>query len=182
MDPLWNLKKPTKSILVWGIIFIVPLVLNLFLWGGFVAPAGAGLRKSIEMKTLAEAKPKLEVLLTQSHRLLKDWKQSAFSKEDPSAAMQIIQKIGVKHHVQIQEIRSAGQQIKDSSKEEKRAVPGFSEMPVELEVRGNLGKLLRWLNEIENQSGLEIESWEIVPAKNSGEPHSLLVDLTVLLQ
>ena len=184
MDALWNLRKPTKSILVGGIIFIAPLVLNLFLWGSFAAPQQGRLRKSVEIERMAEAKPKLEALLRQSQQRLKSWRQSAFSKEDPAQAMQVIQKIGMKHHVQIQEIRSRGQQSSSdlSSAEAKRAIPGFSEMSVELEVKGSFGKLLRWLSDIENQSGLEIESWEIIPAKYPDEPHRLAVDLTVLLQ
>ena len=183
MNALWNLRKPAKSILVGGIIFIAPLVLNLFLWRSFVTPQQGRLRQSVEGRTLAEAKPKLEALLGKSQQLLKNWKQSAFSKEDPAQAMQVIQKIGMKHHVQIQEIRSAGQQAsQNSSAEAKQAIPGFSEMPVELEVKGSFGKLVRWLGDIENESGLEVESWEIVPAKYPDEPHKLMVDLKVLLQ
>ena len=55
-------------------------------------------------------------------------------------------------------------------------------MSMDLEVRGSFSKLLRWMNEVEKQTGLEIDSWKIISGENPGDPHKLTVNVSVFLK
>ncbi len=175
MEALWNFKDRKKFILLWSVFILSPLLLNLFIWKSFVLPQSAKLHRAEEVKKMTVLRPQLEKLLSEFHRELGGWQKSVFTKEDPSAAMQAIQKLSTQNHVEIKQIRSKG--TGDSPEN-----PGYSQMTVELEVWGNFTRLLHWMNAVETQTGLEIDSWKIATTENPSEPPKLTVSMNVFLK
>ena len=181
MEALWNFKNPKKCFGFWAVFILAPLLVNIFIWKSFVAPGTARLQVKEEMKKMTVLQPKLEGLLAESHELLSEWRKSIFTKEDPSAAMQTIHKLGAQNHVEIKEIRSKAQKLWEN-KADKNQISGYSQMSVDLEVRGNFARLMRWMNDVEREAGLEIDSWKLTPAEKPGDPHRLTVSMDVFLK
>ena len=183
MEALWNFREPKKCFTLWAIFIAIPILVNVLIWNSWVLPATARLRAGEEIQKMTVLKPKLEALLTQTHQLFGGWEKSIFTKDDPSRAMQVIQRLGTLSHVDIKEIRSKGQKFSEKKAgQAKTDLSGYSEMSMDLEVRGSFGRLLRWMNEVEKQGGLEIDSWKLVPGGKPGEPHKLTVGINVFLK
>ena len=182
MEMLWNFREPKKCFTFWAIFLVAPVLVNVFVDQSFVSPQRARLRGMEETKKITVLKPKLEVHLAETNQLLSGWDKSIFTKEDPSRAMQVIQKLGAESHVEIQEIRSKGQKFSEKKAEGSQTLSGYSQMSMDLEVRGSFSKLLRWMNEVEKQTGLEIDSWKMISGENPGDPHKLTVNVSVFLK
>ena len=61
-------------------------------------------------------------------------------------------------------------------------VPGFSAMPIRLELEGSFGKLTRWMSDVESQYGFQVDSWEITGSKELGQPALMNVQVTAFLR
>ena len=183
MEALWNFRGLKKCFTFWGVLVIAPLLVNVLIWKSWALPQTARLRAGEEMKKMTVLQPKFEALLGEMHQLLGDWKKSVFTKDDPSRAMQVIQKLGALSHVDIKEIRSKGQKFSEKKPGQANAdLSGYSEVSMDLEVRGSFGRLMRWMSEVEKQGGLEIDSWKIVPGEKPDEPHKLTLGINVFLK
>ena len=182
MEMLWSFREPKKCFTFWAIFLAAPVLINVFMDQSFVSPQRARLRGMEETEKITVLKPKLETHLAETNQLLGGWDKSIFTKEDPSRAMQIIQKLGAGSHVEIREIRSNGQKFSEKKTDGTQTLSGYSQMSMDLEIRGSFSKLLRWMNEVEKQTGLEIDSWKITSGENPGDPHRLTVNIDVFLK
>ena len=113
MEALWNFREPKKCFTFWAIFIAVPILVNVLIWKSWALPATARLRAGEEIQKMTVLKPKLEALLTQTHQLFGGWEKSVFTQDDPSRAMQVIQRLGTLSRVDIKEIRSKGQKFSE---------------------------------------------------------------------
>ena len=179
-----------------ALIVVVPALINSLIWIVLVVPQQSKLREWRAAQALTTLTPRLTALLTDTHAMLVEWQRMSFTKDDPSAAMQRIQRLAGQHHVQVKEIQtkeSRGMGESDGKGEAKsksqHATPatepilsGYSTMPLELEVVGGFHKLAHWLSEVEAQAGFQVDSWTLAPGKDPGQPSRLTVQLTALLR
>ena len=154
---------------LWIIFLAVPLIVNGIVWKGFVIPQQKRVNAWREAKTVSEVKPKLKILLAESHQVRLDWGKASFTKDYPSV-MQLIQQLAGRHSVHVTETRMKGQEAQGAA--------GGQTIPLELEVSGSFSKLARWMSDIESQYGFRIESWS-VGKPSSGDLPELTLKLTV---
>ena len=170
----WTFKRIIANYGVWAALFIAPLLVNLLVWAAVVAPQRRALQTWRETSRLSKLKPQFETLLTQSHQVLAQWRQTSFTKEDPSAVMQDLRRLAGKHHVQIQELNSMASSASVAA--------GSSSMPLELNVTGRFSTLAHWMSEIENQGGFLVESWTLAPESEAAGQCQLSVKMTAFLR
>ena len=173
-----SLKTFVRAYGMWVALLAIPLIVNGALWKFLVVPQRAELRAWRETQVIAELRPKLESLLTQSGQMLTDVSRTSFTQQDPSAVMQAVKRLAGLHHVQVKEVRMAGQEVTSGG----TTIPGFSTMPMELSVSGRFSKLAQWISDVEGQSGLQVDSWTMTPGTGPSDPHQLSVKLTAFLR
>ena len=180
----WNLRARLILSGPWLALLAIPLLVNGLLWHLLVRPEQATLQSLRDAHTLTALRPKLEALLAESHQLVTEWQRTSFSAGDPSTPMQTIQRVAGLHRVKIEQITAMGQAAAQAptGQTQSSPVPGYTTMPIELEVIGRFSKLAHWMSAIESQAGLQVDSWMITPGTGSNNAHRLHVALTALLR
>lgn len=168
--------------MLWVSLIVLPLAVSLMVWKFLVAPQKVQLDHWRDKQLLIELKPKLEMILKGSKQLLSDSQQTGFVEEDPAAVMQAIERIARERHVEVREIRSNDKTASKSDEEARNSIPGFKTIPLDLEVQGNFDKLARWIGEVENQVGLQVDSWSMAPSTELNQPHRLTLRMTAYLR
>ena len=92
--------------------------------------------------------------------------------------MPAIKKLAGRHHVQVQQLNVSGAMAESA---DHGTLPAGKTVPVELEATGRFSQLARWMSDVERQSGLQVDSWDLVPAKAAGQSYRLTVKMTALL-
>lgn len=164
----------------WLALAALPLALNIVLWRGVVQPQAQELRAWRDLKLFAALQPRLVANLGESHRAVMAWQRTVFSITDPSAVMQTVRRLADQFHVQVGEMTTKGA-MQGAMKTEPMAA-SYSTMPLELQASGSLSKLARWMSAVEQQAGLQLDSWTITGATEPGQPHHLAVKLTAILR
>lgn len=170
-----NIRLLLKSGGLWIGLLAIPLAANLMIWKLVLVPQQRKLSTWRNEEQLNRLKPKLAELLNESQQVLSDAQRARLDSDDPSAAMQVVQRLAERHRVQIKQLSAEGQ-----GKAEREA-DGFSTVPINLQVTGRFSKLAHWISEVETQPGLHIDSWHLVPGKEADAPHELTVHLTAFL-
>ena len=153
----------------WVGLLAVPLAVNGLLWTALVVPQRHALQAWHDADALATLAPKLEAFLIESRRMVLQWNETGFTREDSAAAIQAIRRVGERHRVRINEVSTKG-------------VPADSMISVEADVAGSFSKLGRWMSDLESQAGLQIDSWALRPDERPDEPHQLTVHLSAFLR
>ena len=166
----------------WLAFLAIPLVINGAIWKVLVVPQQTQLREWQQTQALAQLKPKLETALTQSHQLLGEWERMTFTAEDPTAVTQAIRKRAAQHDVQLVTINSKPSSPRKAKGLSDTPVPGFTAMPIDLAVTGRFNKLMEWIRDLEAQTGLRVDSWELTSEEKPGHPHQLTMTITALLR
>lgn len=161
----------------WVGLFVVPLLINGMTWTALVVPARKQVETWQETAAIREITPKFEALLAESQKTLADRARSSFASDDPSAAMQAIQRLAEVHHVRIKELSAIGQTAGGSHQ-----AASIGVVPLELEVTGHFSQLARWMSAIEGHSGLQIDSWTFAPGQAAEQAHRLTIKMTAFLR
>ena len=173
MTVRWKPRYSLKGYLPWAAFFVAPLAVNFLVWAVLVRPPQQQASHWRDAKALVELKPKLDVLLAESRRMLMDVERTGFSKDDPSAITQAIDRLAGRHRVALGTIDTKQDQAKGRSE---------TAMSLTVDVRGRFSKLAHWMSEVEAQSGLQIESWTLSAGDKPGDLHTLTVNLTAFLR
>ncbi len=163
-----NSRKLARFYGSWLAFVAAPLIINGLVWKSYVVPQQATLHAWRDAQAVAESRPKLKTLLSESYQLRLNWGKASFTKDYPSV-MQVIQRSAGTHSVQVKETRMKGQQSQGDT--EKQTIP------LELEVTGSFSKLARWMSDIESQYGFRVDSWTL--EKSSEASPQLSVRMTV---
>lgn len=167
----------------WVALGLLPLFLNGLIWKNFTLPSQVALREWRDKQRLIQLKPELARLSEQSQPIIDEWQETGFVKEDPSASVQMIQKLADRHRIEIQQIHLKDQQTEKSSSNQKElTIPGFSIGHLHVEVKGSFDKLARWISDVEVEKYLILESWNLESSKNAAEGHLLTAEIAVLLK
>ena len=166
----------------WALIFAIPLLANILLWHALVAPQRAGVHEARDAQSIAALKPALETLAAQGRALRAKAGQMQFTSQDPSAVMQMVQRLAGRHQVQVTELSSKGQGAQGGEARAAHHMTGFEAMPLELQVTGRFRTLARWLSAVESQPGLQVESWALAPETDAGQGAQLTLTLTAFLR
>ena len=158
----------------WVVVIVAPMIFNGFVWAMLVRPQEARVSTWRQAHELAALKPKLEGLLTDSHRAFMDWERTGFVASDPAAVTQAVQRIAGRHRIQIKEVNTKA--------ETGKAPAGFTTASLDVKATGHFSKLAHWMGELEAQSGLQIDSWTMAASSEPGKPHELTVNLTAFLR
>ena len=177
MTVRWKPRNSIKGYLPWAALFAVPLIVNGLLWAALVRPPQQQLHQWRDTEALTELKPRLESLLTESHRMLMDWERTAFTNDDPAAVTQAIEQLVGRHHVQRAEINT-----KSNEATGLHSAHGMTAMSLTVGVKGRFSKLAHWMSDVEAQSGLQVDSWELSAGEKPGDLHTLTVNLTAFLR
>ena len=177
--PRVSIQSLTRRYGPWLGLLLFPLALNLLAWRALVLPQRANLGAWRNTQTLTELQPKLATLLSESHQVLTEWRRTAFTSDDPSAVMQTVQQLAGRHHVDVRQLNVSGMMAETA---EPGALPAGGSAPVEIQATGRFNQLTRWMSDVETQSGLQIDSWILVPGKASEQSSQLTVKMTALLQ
>ena len=162
----------------WAAVVIIPLLVNIILWRALAVPQQARLREWRATHLLAELKPKLDATLAQAQQALTRWRQSSFATNDSSAIMPAIQRLAERHHV---EVKKLNVNAAKASADQAAAAAGKT-VAVEIEASGRFSQLGHWISDIENQAGLQVDSWELFsPAKANDQTCRLTVKMTAFL-
>ena len=167
---------------LWTALLVFPWTVNLFTWNQLSLPQLNQLKVWRERTSLTELKPKMEAAIEGARPLLIDWERTCFMKEDPSAAIQVIERLARQHRIEIKEIRANDQSafgVKDSKQAD--SLPGFLALPVTVEAQGGFDALSRWVSELEGYPSLRIDTASFASGKASNQPHSLILHLTAYL-
>jgi len=164
-------------------VVLAPLCVNGLISAAVVSPQQAALRNWQDTKVLADLKPRFESLLTESHHLLMDWDRTGFTKDDPAAITQAIDRLAGAHHVELVNISTKTQGVAGAVKEKApRQMAGMSTMVIEVQLAGRFSKLAHWISDAETYAGLQIDSWTFASGGKPGEPHRLTVQMTAFLR
>ena len=159
-------------------VVIIPLAVNVAVWRALVVPQQVTLRAWQNAQVLTELQPKLEALLSDSRQTLTEWRRTTFASDDPSAVMQVVQRLAGHHHVELKQLSASGAVVSAAH----AALPSQGAVPMEVEATGRFGQLARWLSEVETQSGLQVDAWDLAPAKAADQSYRLTVKLTGFLR
>lgn len=151
-----------RSYGAWALVLAVPLLVNGAIWATLVIPQQRQERAWRARRAMTELKPKLETLVTTSHRLVAEAERSGEAPRDPAAAIQLVQRLADRQHLRLSTLKAGG-----------KAAP----TTVGVEASGRFSKLARWLGDVEAQPGLLIESWHMTPGEQPGEPARATVAL-----
>ncbi len=172
-------------------LLCIPIAVNLIVGGVVYLPQRARLRRWQEARMLVEEKPKLEGLLHQSREVIASWEPTRFSKKDPAAVVETLQRMAGRHDLQVKNIRTggssrAGTQKRKNGEASGRSAPakagGFSTVAVDLDLAGSFSRLTRWIDEVESQYGLRIDSWSMTGDREPGQPMQMAARLTAFLE
>ena len=171
----------------WLALALIPLAVNLVLWHLLYVPQRAALWKQRQAWILVEKKPEIETLLKESHKLRASWEPTQFSRKDPSAAVEAIQQMVGRYGLQIRNLQTQGSGGRAgmpaaAGKNAAARVPGFSTMPISLELAGSFNKLARWMTDVESQYGFQIDSWQITGSGELGSLSRMTVQVTAFLR
>ena len=176
----WHLTGSPATYLPWAFLLILPFLINLIFWNTMVHPVRANLAKWQDTKALSEIRPQLEGLIAESNQMVTGWDESIFKKDDPSSAMQTIQRLASENRVQVKGMQTS---IHEEASAGKVKNPmGLTEMPVNLVVAGSYAKLAQWLNALEEQHGLRINSWSLQQSTDADRLLQLSLSVSVLLR
>jgi type II secretory pathway component PulM len=173
MTVRWKPRHSLKGYLPWTALFLAPVAVNLLMWTALVRPSQHEARRWQDAQTLVELKPKLDALLADSHRMLMDVERTGFSKDDPSAVTQAIERLAGRHRVELGTIDTKQDQAKSRSE---------GAMLLTVDVHGRFSKLAHWMSDVEAQSGLQIDSWTLSAGEKPGDLHTLTVQLTAFMR
>lgn len=166
-----------------ALLLTLPLIVNSVIWGNLTVPQREKLQEWRDQQRFIELKPKFEAVLLESQKTLGHWEQTSFSKEDPSAAMETIERLAGHHRLEIKGIHLREKESNQPGAEQtKQDNPFFTTMSLNLNVAGSFDRLARWVNDIEAQSGLRIDSWKLASATASKQTPRLDVNITVFLK
>jgi len=157
----------------------IPLAVNIAVWRVLVVPQQASLRAWRNTRVLTELQPKLAALLSQAHQTLAEWQRTSFASNDPSAVMQAVRQLAGRHHVEVRELNVSGAAAPTA---EHGALPVKGTVPIEFEATGRFNRLARWMSDVERQSGLQVDAWELTPATAADQSCRLTVKMTAFLQ
>lgn len=147
----------------WAVLLAVPPLVNCAIWMTLVIPQQQQEQSQHSMRTMTELKPKLEAVLKTSSRLAMAARQSQAASDDPSASLQLVQRLADSQHVRLTALKAGGKAA-----------------ALDVEASGRFSKLARWLGDIEAQPGLLIESWTIAPGEQFGDPTHATVKLSTM--
>ena len=165
----------------WAALLVLPLLVNGLAWKKWVGEREE-LRAWRDTQVLADIRPAFSALLTRSEQMIAAWKRNGFSREDPAAAMQQLQRLGGRHYVHITQMSATGQHTSAPTGRPASLLPTISTIPLELAVTGAFGQLARWMSDVEAQPGLQIDSWTLEPDKEVGQLDRFTVHLSAFLQ
>lgn len=165
MTPPRSLRSVGRSYGTWALVLAVPLLVNGAIWATLVIPQHRQEQSWRSRRMMTELKPKLDTLLDTSSRLVTAAKQSWGDSKDPSAAIQLVQQLADRQHVQLSTLKA------------ERAGAVGAAAALDVEASGRFNKLARWLSDVEAQPALLIESWHITPGGQAGEPARATVAL-----
>ena len=175
----WDLRSPRKCFALWGGFLLAPLLVNLFVRRSFVHPAQVRLLEAHEARIVRKLEPKLEGLLKQSGEILSRSRGGTFTKQDPSAPIQALRKFGTEQHVQLKDLRSA-EPTASQQNDSKMKVP---QMLLEVKAFGSFAKLARWIEDVEREPGLAMESLTLKTGPDpSGPQQELEARIAVFMQ
>ena len=172
----------------WLKLALIPLAVNLVLWQFFYVPQRKILQKRRQAWILVEKKPEIETLLKESRELRASWEPTQFSRKDSSAAVEAIQQLAGRHDLQIRNLQTqgsgerGGEMVTGTGKDAAARVPGFSAMPIHLDLAGSFAKLVRWMSDVESQYGFQIDSWQITGPRELGQTTLMSVQVTAFLR
>ena len=177
-----NTRPSVRTLLLscgpWLAVVIIPLTVNVAVWRVLVVPQQATLRAWRNAQVLTEFQPKLVALLSESRQTLAEWRRTSFASDDPSAAIQAVKRLAGRHHVQLKQLSASGAVAQAA-----HAAPSSrGAIPVEVEATGRFSHLAHWLNEVETQSGLQVDTWELALAKAADQSCRLTVKMTAFLR
>ena len=165
-----------------ALVLTLPLIINSLIWRQLTIPQQVKLQEWRDQQRFVELKPKFEAVLLEAQKTLGHWEQTSFSKEDPSAAMETIERLAGHHRLEIKGIHLREQEpARPGAEQTKQDSSFFTTMSLNLNVAGSFDRLARWMNDIEAQSGLRIDSWKLASATVSKQTPRLDVDITVFL-
>ena len=173
MTARWTPRHSLNRYLPWAALFAAPLAVNLLVWAVLVRPPQQQAHRWQDATALTQLKPKLDWLLGESRRMLMDAERTGFTSDDPSAVTQAIDRLAGRHRVELGKIDMKRDQVKGR---------GDTAMSLTVDVRGRFSKLAHWMSEVEEQSGLQIESWTISAGDKPGGAHTLTVELTAFMR
>ena len=163
MNPLDTRRSVVRSYGKWALVLAVPPLVNCAIWVTLVIPQHRQEQSRRSMRMMTELKPKLDTLLDTSSRLVTAAKQSWRDSKDHSAAIQLVQRLADRQHVRLSTLKAGGKAA-----------------ALDVEASGRFSKLARWLGDVEAQPGLLIESWNITPGEQPGEPAHATVKLSTV--
>ena len=163
MNPYRAHNPVMRSYGKWALVLLVPPLVNGALWVTLVIPQQRREQSQRSMRTMTDLKPKLETLLNASSRLVAAAKQPGGASDDPSAAIQRVQRLADRHRVRLSTLKAGGKAA-----------------ALDVEATGRFSKLARWLGDVEAQPGLRIESWNMTPGEQFGGPAHATVKLSTM--
>ena len=178
----WRLTGSMVTYLPWALVLILPIAVNLIVWNAVVRPERLNLKTWRDTRSLTQIRPELETLLGQSGQMIAQWENSIYKKDDPSAAMQMIQRLATENRVQVKGIQTKLYEETPSSARKGNNALGLTEMPVDIAVVGSYAKLAKWLSDLEAQRSLQINSWTLQPSTDADRLLHLTLRVTVLLR
>ena len=175
-----SLRMPLRSYGPWLAVVAIPLAVNVVVWRALVVPQQASLRAWRNTRVLTELQPKLAALLSQAHQTLAEWQRTSFASDDPSAVMQVVRQLAGRHHIDVHQLDVSGDSAAPAA--EHGALPVKGTVPIKFEATGRFNHLARWISDVERQSGLQVDAWELTPSTAADESCRLTVTMTALLQ
>ena len=151
------------------VMAVIPAAANLLVWKIGVVPARANLAAVHETASLAELKPRLEALVSESDRLLVKQSRETPPTEDIASALQWVQGLARAQGVKIEEI---------NKKEPEGGSAGLT--PVDLKVTGDYFKLTRWLGALEKDPNIRMDRCLLRPSSAPGADNQMDITLQVL--
>ena len=167
MKSLSEIKALTLRYGPWLLWAALPFALNQVLWAQVTSQATLELHRWRGIEEFIEYRPKLEALLIESGRLSEEGESRNFFKDDPAAAVQLIERLAGANRVEVQKVDLAEEDKKNQT------------LALSVEVMGSFDKLAHFINDIENQTGLEIHSWVLTPSRDSSISHQLKITLSI---
>lgn len=168
----------------WLAIILIPLAVNVIIWRALVVPQQANLQAWRNTRALTELQPTLAALLAQTHHTLAEWQRTSFASDDPSAVMQTLRQLAGRHHVDVRQLNVSAvtAETADPKTPLAEASPAGGSVPADVQATGRFNQLARWMSDVETQSGLQVESWQLVPGKAPEQSCQLTVKMTAFLQ
>ena len=154
--------------LAWTMIAVIPAAVNLLVWKIGVVPAAGKLADVRELAALADLKPRLEELVSQSDQMLARQSKAAPASGDIASTVQWIQGLAKTQGVKVEEINKMEP---DGS--------AANLTPVEIKASGGYFKLVRWLGAMEKNTNIRMDQCFLGPASAAGTDDRMNLTLQV---